>query len=89
MTSLHKRGLLYIYAIGQHTQDAEDAFRAGGVDIPELKREFAGWMIVDELAGHASDTQYWRLLDPDMPERWVRDRTVLLGDAAHAMLPFV
>lgn len=89
VTSLDKHELLYIYAIGRHPHDAEAAFRSGGVDVSELGKEFSGWLVIDELAAFADGCQYWTLLDPDMPETWVKDRTVLLGDAAHAMLPFV
>jgi salicylate hydroxylase len=60
---------------------------AGAVD--DMAREFLGW---DErllqLVASATETRRWALYDRSPLERWTSGRISLLGDAAHAMLPF-
>jgi len=41
------------------------------------------------LFGATSDVHQWALLDHPVPRWWVRDRIALLGDACHAMLPYL
>lgn len=57
--------------------------------IPDLMQAFEGW---DErllqLIESATDTRRWALYDRAPLERWCDGRIGLLGDAAHAMLPF-
>ena len=49
---------------------------------------FAGWHeAVTEMVGAGWVTKRWGLFVVDQPLRWHRNRVVLLGDAAHAMLP--
>lgn len=57
--------------------------------VEDLAREFEGWdPRVKALIESATDTKRWALYDRSPLERWIRGRIGLLGDAAHAMLPF-
>ena len=57
--------------------------------VADLLREFEGWDArVTQLIAAATDTKRWALYDREPLDRWVNGRLALLGDAAHAMLPF-
>lgn len=58
-------------------------------EVSDMKREFAGWDArVHQLIDSATDTKRWALYDRSPLERWTSGRISLLGDSAHAMLPF-
>jgi salicylate hydroxylase len=61
------------------------------VDRSELEAEFAGWdPTLTHLIGHMDQrVGKWKINDRDLLEKWVYldGKVVLLGDAAHAMLP--
>jgi salicylate hydroxylase len=58
-------------------------------DLSDLAAEFEGWDDrVRQLIESAASTKRWAMYDRDPLERWSEARMTLLGDAAHAMLPF-
>lgn len=63
-------------------------------DLAELACFFAGWdPVLTRLLGLAKDASYWTLLQlPEESRVWTDSVTkslVLVGDAAHAMVPFL
>jgi salicylate hydroxylase len=58
-------------------------------DVADLRREFACWDArLQQLVDAATDTKRWALFDRTPLPTWAHGRVALLGDAAHAMLPF-
>jgi salicylate hydroxylase len=58
--------------------------------VADALREFAGWHPqVIAMIGAAETTNRWALYDRDPLLRWTIGRVTLLGDAAHAMLPYM
>ncbi|ETS73251.1 hypothetical protein PFICI_14856 [Pestalotiopsis fici W106-1] len=53
--------------------------------LVEVFADFPGWML--DIFKRAPDVALWQLRDIDPLPRWVRGRAILIGDAAHAMLP--
>jgi salicylate hydroxylase len=57
--------------------------------VADMAREFAGWdPRLRQLVASATQTKRWALYDRTPVESWTAGRISLLGDAAHAMLPF-
>jgi salicylate hydroxylase len=59
-------------------------------EIADALAKFDGWhRQVREIIGAADVTNRWALYDRDPLDTWTVGRVALLGDAAHAMLPFM
>lgn len=43
--------------------------------------------LIKDLLAHADDVKLWQLRDQDHLPTYIRGRTVLIGDSAHAMTP--
>ena len=58
-------------------------------ELDDLRAEFTGWDArLDQLIRAATSTKRWAIYDRDPLAQWTCGRVALLGDAAHAMLPF-
>lgn len=67
----------------------EESWSARG-DRDEALAEYAGWHPqVRELIAHTDQVYKWALYDRPPLSEWTRGRAALLGDAAHAMLPYL
>jgi 2-polyprenyl-6-methoxyphenol hydroxylase-like FAD-dependent oxidoreductase len=57
-------------------------------DPDALRQEFAGWdQCIAPLLAHVESTFRWALYDREALPSWTLGRLLLLGDAAHPMLP--
>jgi salicylate hydroxylase len=80
--------LINIVAITPAGDWRTESWTAAG-EIADLAREFEGWDDrLHQLIGAATETKRWALFDRAPLENWTKGRIALLGDAAHAMLPF-
>ena len=80
--------LVNVVAIAPAGDWRTESWTAEG-SIADMRREFEGWDArVLQLIDSATDTRRWALLDREPLQRWVQDKVALLGDAAHAMLPY-
>jgi 2-polyprenyl-6-methoxyphenol hydroxylase-like FAD-dependent oxidoreductase len=59
-------------------------------DVEELRVAFRAWNpALQRIFDAAVDVHKWALLDRPVPDTWAFGRIALLGDACHAMLPYL
>jgi salicylate hydroxylase len=79
--------------VGKPAEDLGDLKESwtSSADKSELAAEYAGWdpTLVHLIGCMEQRVGKWRINDRDLLEQWVYldGKVVLLGDAAHAMLP--
>jgi len=85
-----RRGeLLNWVAITEADTWTEESWSREG-DMSEVKRTYAGWNKRLLSLFDATERCYkWALFDREPLERWSKERVTLLGDSAHAMLPYL
>jgi salicylate hydroxylase len=87
--SLKRDGLLNIVLTMKHEGVEDPPQFPHPVDLSEAKEAFRGWTAIQGLLESAAATARWTLLDTEMPKTWVKDKVLLVGDAAHVMLPYL
>ncbi|MCH2191708.1 MAG: FAD-dependent oxidoreductase [Gammaproteobacteria bacterium] len=83
--------LLNMVGVVEKQSHAGDSWKSKG-DVRELQKDFSGWhpMVETVIDSVERDQCYqWALYDHRPINKWGTDRVVLLGDAAHATLPFI
>jgi salicylate hydroxylase len=67
----------------------DDGWRTPG-DIEDVLAAYVGWSpTLRAILAKGADVYKWALLDRDIPPAWSTGRVALLGDACHAMLPYL
>ncbi|MFF8032102.1 FAD-dependent monooxygenase [Streptomyces sp. NPDC016626] len=81
--------IVHFSAVGA-TDDARSGSFSSPGEVRELEAGFADWHEeVRRVVTAAESVTRWGLFDRDMTDRYVTDRTALLGDAAHPTLPYL
>lgn len=83
------RRLVNFVAVAEQATWTRESWTDRG-DLDQARAAFEGWHPqVRALLGAVDETFVWALLDRAPLRRWSVGRTTLLGDACHAMLPFM
>ena len=91
IATYHLRGgeLVNFVAVEECDEWAEESWAAPG-DPDRLRKGFAGWhRRVTQFLDHVDACFLWGLFTRPAQVRWVDGPVVLIGDAAHPMLPFM
>jgi salicylate hydroxylase len=81
--------LVNFVAVEERPEWTDEGWLAPG-DPDDLRRAFTGWhRDVTGLLDHVEETFLWGLFGRPEQVRWVDGPVVLIGDAAHPMLPFM
>lgn len=91
LVTYHLRGgeLVNFVAIEECAEWIAEGWSGPG-DPERLRRGFEGWhAAVTGVLGHVEETFLWGLFTRPAQVRWVDGPVVLIGDAAHPMLPFM
>jgi 2-polyprenyl-6-methoxyphenol hydroxylase-like FAD-dependent oxidoreductase len=81
--------LVNFVAVEERQEWTDEGWSAPG-DPADLHRAFTGWHPdVTALLDHVGETFLWGLFGRPEQVRWVDGPMVLIGDAAHPMLPFM
>ncbi|OQD66699.1 hypothetical protein PENPOL_c004G08390 [Penicillium polonicum] len=58
--------------------------------VDNMKAEFEGWdPVLTKMIGMVDKSLKWPLVSGSVLDKWVSEKLVILGDAAHAMLPYM
>lgn len=86
---LREGALINVVAVEERETWVEEGWSIPG-DPDELRRRFAGWNpVVERVLSAVESTYQWGLFEHPVLQHWVEDEVVLIGDAAHPMLPFL
>jgi salicylate hydroxylase len=81
--------LVNFVAVEERGEWTAEGWSAPG-DPEDLRRGFGGWHSdVTRLLDHVEDSFVWGLFGRPEQVRWAEGPVVLIGDAAHPMLPFM
>ena len=91
MYYLRGGSLINFVAVREQDDWLEESWNAPA-SLRDLLHDFAHWdPALFDLLSHTDPKSCfrWALFDRDPIERWHRDRLILIGDAAHPMLPYL